>query len=126
MKYGKHWIMKVFIILGLLKVINMLIYVGYLQEADIVWGISKIYDKGRLGDSVGWTSALGLGHGLRVLGSIPALGSLLGRESASPSAPPPACALSFCLKWINTIFKIKNKTYDKKPFFNEQLSGLVK
>ena len=43
---------------------------------------------GRLGGSVGLVSAFGSGHDLRVLGSSPTLGSLLSRESASPSALP--------------------------------------
>ena len=39
----------------------------------------------RLGGSVGEVSAFSSGHDPRVLGSRPALGSLLSRESASPS-----------------------------------------
>jgi len=60
-----------------------------------------------LGASVGEVSAFSSGHDPRVLGPSPALGSLLSGEPASPSpsAPPPACALSWSLKWINKIFK---------------------
>ena len=42
--------------------------------------------RGHLGGSVSYASAFGLGHDPRVLGSSPALGSLLSGESASPSA----------------------------------------
>ena len=45
---------------------------------------------GRLGGSVGWASAFGSGHDLRVLGSSPASGSLLSREPAPPTPPLPA------------------------------------
>ena len=49
-----------------------------------------------LGGSVGWVSAFGLGHDPRVLGWRPTSGFLLSGEptSPSPSAIPPACALS--------------------------------
>jgi len=45
---------------------------------------------------------------------MPAPGSLLSRESASPSAPPPPCALSLSLTHslslsINKIFKKKKE-----------------
>jgi len=48
-------------------------------------------------------SAFGSGHDLRVLGSSPASGSLLSRESASPSLSPSTLALS----QINKILKKK-------------------
>ena len=71
----------------------------------------KIMLKGRLGDSVGWVSAFGLGHNPRVLGLSPASGSLLSRKPASPSPTPPACvpALTAILSLINKIFKKKKK-----------------
>ena len=53
--------------------------------------------KGCLGCSVGWVSAFSSDHDLRVLGSSPALGSLLSRVSASPSAP---LTFSLSLKYI--------------------------
>ena len=54
---------------------------------------------GRLGGSVVKASAFGSGHDLRVLGSSPASGSLLGGEPASSSclslpASLPTCDLS--------------------------------
>ena len=60
----------------------------------------KECDLGRLSGSVGWVSALGSGHDPGVLGWSPALGSLLGGASASPSpsAAPPACTLALCVK----------------------------
>ena len=57
-------------------------------------------------------SAFGSGHGLRVLGSSPASGSLLSRVSASLSLCLPLCLLviSLSLCQINKIFeKIKIK-----------------
>ena len=48
---------------------------------------------GRLGGQL-VVSAFSSGHDIRVLGFSPTWGSLLHEESASPSAPPPACALS--------------------------------
>ena len=47
-------------------------------------------------------SAFGSGHGLRVLGWSPGSGSLLSRESASPSALPPTHAPSLAPsnKWF--------------------------
>ena len=55
---------------------------------------------GRLGGSVREASGFGSCHGLSVLGSSPALGSLLSRESASPSAaaPHPLLMLELSLK----------------------------
>ena len=52
-----------------------------------------------------WLSAFGSGHDSRVLGWSSTSGSLLSKESASPSpsAAPPACALS------NKILKKKKK-----------------
>ena len=44
---------------------------------------------GHLGGSVSWVSAFSSGHDPRVLGWSPKSGSLLSRESASPS--PSAC-----------------------------------
>ena len=52
---------------------------------------------GRLGGSVGWTTAFGSGHDLGVLGSSPTLGSQLHEESASLSDLLLAHALSHCL-----------------------------
>lgn len=43
-------------------------------------------DPDHLGVSVGWASAFGAGHGLRVLGLSPESGSHLGRESSSLSS----------------------------------------
>ena len=59
-----------------------------------------------------WLSQLSVstfssGHDRRFLGLGPELGSLLSKESASPSAHPPTCALSLScsLKLINKIFR---------------------
>ena len=49
------------------------------------------------------TAAFGSGHDPGVLRWSPTSGFLLSGESASPSAAPPACALS--LKYINKIFR---------------------
>ena len=59
----------------------------------------KNWEWGRLGGSVGYTSAFGSGHDPRVPEWNPTLGSLLGRESASPSpsAPPSVCVFSLSL-----------------------------
>jgi len=42
--------------------------------------------------------AFSLGSDPRILGSSPVSGSLLSREPASPSAPPPAHAFSHSIK----------------------------
>ena len=62
----------------------------------------KMTVEGRLGGPVGWATAFGSGHDPGVPGSSPASGSLLGGESASPSAPPPShvLALSHSLSQI--------------------------
>jgi len=53
--------------------------------------------RGRLGGSVGQVTAFGSGHDPGVPGSSPTSGSLLSRESASLSDPPPSHALSLYL-----------------------------
>ena len=51
---------------------------------------------------------------LRFWDEVPSLGSLLSRESASPSAPPHSCSLSFMLALcLSKIFK-KFKKYKKE------------
>jgi len=56
-----------------------------------------------LGGSVGWVSAFGSGRGPGVLEWSPISGSLLGGESASPSAPHLmlSCVLSLSLSLKN-------------------------
>ena len=59
-------------------------------------------------------SCFGSGHDLRVLGLSPLLGSLLSRESACPSAPPPTHIPSVSqINKQNIFFKKKNE-YHKK------------
>ena len=58
---------------------------------DLLHQIARLIKKlwwGRLGCLVGEVSAFGSGHDPRVLGWSPTSGSLLSRQSASPSAPP--------------------------------------
>ena len=55
--------------------------------------------RGHLGGSVDWASAFSSDYDLRVVGSSSKLGSLLGREPASPLSLPaslPTCDLSLC------------------------------
>ena len=70
--------------------------------------------EGHLGGSVGVASTFSSGHDPGVLGSSPMLGSLLSRESASPSAPPLSLpmfvgmhAISLCQ--INQSINLKRK-----------------
>ena len=49
-------------------------------------------------------SAFGSGHDLRVLGSSPTSGSLLSRESASPSASAPSPSHALALFLSNKIY----------------------
>ena len=67
--------------------------------------------EGRLGGSVGWASAFGLGRGLGVLGSSPTSGSLHGGEPVSSlSLCLPLCLLVVSVCQINKILKKRKKT----------------
>ena len=61
---------------------------------------------------------LSIFHPLRVLGSSPRLGILLGREPASPSPTPPAHVFSLSPTQINKIFKKINKKFSSSHDLN--------
>ena len=73
-----------------------------------------------LGGSDGYASAFCSGHDPEVLGSSPTSGSLLSGVFASLSLSLPLPSLmfflsSFCLKWINTIFKKRQNKTKQNP-----------
>ena len=68
---------------------------------------------GHLGGSVSQASAISSGHDPGVAGSSPISGSPLREESASPSAPHPAHALSLSLSH-SLFFSLKIKKTKKK------------
>ena len=74
-------------------------------QTNLRWGICclKRQRVGRLGGFVNKMFAFGWGHDLRILGSSPEseFGSLLSRESASPSPSVLSLSLLLSLKWIN-------------------------
>lgn len=74
----------------------------------------KNHDVGRLGGSVGWASAFGSDHNIRVLGSSPALGYLLCRKPASPSPTPPACVPSPAVSLCQINKSLKKKVSKRK------------
>ena len=79
--------------------------------------MSEGWFQGHLGGSVCEVSIFGLGHDLRVPGLSPTSGSLLSRESASPSpsVPPPAHSLTLSLsnREIKSLKKKERKMHSK-------------